>query len=69
MSECNKKCYQTRKEAKKDLKRMNKIYTYMKLRSVYYCEQCSMWHTTSMNYTKSYKKYKKPRLNQPRAEV
>jgi hypothetical protein len=40
--DCPKKCFKTRKEAKKVCKKFKSL-TY-----AYYCKTCSAWHTTSM---------------------
>lgn len=51
---CLKNCYDTRKEAKKRMKELNKAHHFEgKLNNIYYCEQCSSYHLTSMPKQKS----------------
>lgn len=46
---CLKKCYTSRKEAKQELKTINHNHLGTRqLTTVYYCDICSAWHTTSM---------------------
>lgn len=44
---CGKKCFMTRKEAKKERKKLNTSKR-LSLTYEYFCETCSHWHTTSM---------------------
>lgn len=53
-STCKKKGYQTRKEAKAQIKYLNHNKGYG-LTDVYYCEECSSWHTTHMDKKQSRK--------------
>lgn len=46
---CGKSVYIDRKAAKKAMKDHNKQYgRSFKLMDVYFCEDCMMWHTTSI---------------------
>ena len=46
---CNKKCYITRKEAKKQMKWLNKKGgKKLNLKNIYFCKECLHWHTTSI---------------------
>lgn len=51
-STCQKKCYQTRKDAKAAIKNLNHNKGFH-LTDVYYCEECSGWHTTHMKKERS----------------
>jgi hypothetical protein len=57
---CEKKCYTSRKEAKKAMKMMNHNYGF-KLTNVYYCLLCDHYHITSMSKKRSRKLNKKRR--------
>jgi hypothetical protein len=51
---CVKKCFSSRQEAKKKVRELNRSGTLGKeLTDVYYCNQCSAWHMTSMKKKKS----------------
>lgn len=45
---CQKRCYQSRAEAKRALKRINQLNGDNNLKDVYWCEECQHWHLTSM---------------------
>lgn len=49
---CKKKCFQTRKEAKKEMKDLNH-WREKKLTNIYWCDTCSAFHLTSMDKNKS----------------
>jgi hypothetical protein len=54
MASCNKKCFATRKEAKKFLKEANKVKRLAKeLTNVYWCEGCNSFHVTSQDKERS----------------
>lgn len=46
---CFKNCYDTRKEAKKKMKELNKSHHFDKqITNIYFCEPCSKYHLTTM---------------------
>lgn len=49
---CKKKCFSTRREAKKRLKLVNKKIKDFDLKNVYYCNTCCAWHLSSMGTQK-----------------
>jgi len=51
-NKCKKKGYSTRKRAKKMLKNLNQ-YKGMKLKSIYLCEICGVFHLTKKNKVES----------------
>ncbi len=52
---CLKKCYQTRSEAKKVMKKLHQ-------KNIYFCEECSHWHTTSIK-KQDFRDLNKPKNN------
>ena len=70
---CFKVRYSSRKRAKDALKKINKTMTaaikaktFDKLMDVYFCEECRIWHTTSMSKLQSrrFEAYKKIKTKQ-----
>ncbi len=60
---CVKKRYSTRKEAKKELKKIiRKSKKDKKPTDVYYCDDCQQWHLTSMIKT-LHRKYNHMKTN------
>lgn len=49
---CFKYCYKSRKDAKKDMKELNKTQ-HRGLTDAYYCEPCKSYHLTSMGKQRS----------------
>ena len=50
---CKKITFRSRKEAKTELKKINRNMKNDKLKVVYYCNICQAWHHTSMNKKQS----------------
>ena len=47
---CGKRRYNSRKEAKSDMKKLNKTQgNRFNLKNQYFCEECTGWHTTSID--------------------
>lgn len=54
MGKCLKVCYWTRKAAKAEMKALNKNHlTSKEIKNVYFCDECSSWHLTSMSKKRS----------------
>ena len=49
---CFKKCHNTRKQAKTELKRLNRVHGTYHAGHAYYCDQCEAWHNTSWSKAK-----------------